>query len=134
MLIENNNFIKNKLQNLDEDMVNNIKTSTVQWVDKKNLLNLINKDLYQNNNKLENILHTFDRYVRQDCKIFEINNDLNVMDLSSFDMIKLSYNAILYNYFNIKIKIKNYITVDKKKREGVFYSEKRGKYERKKQK
>jgi len=111
MLIENNNFIKNKLQNLDEDMLNNIKTSTLQWVDKKNLLNLINKDLYQNNNKLENTLHTFDRYIRGNCKIFEINNDLNVMDLSSFDMIKLSYNAILYNYFNIKIKIKNYIII-----------------------
>lgn len=134
MLIENNNFIKNKLQNLNSDMLNNIKTSTVQWVDKKNLINLINKDLYQNNNKIENILLTFNRYIRGNCKIFEINDDLNIIDLSDFDMIKLSYNAILYNYFNIKIKIKNYITVDKKKREGVFYSEKRGKYERKKQK
>lgn len=133
MLIENNNFIKNKLQNINSDMLNNIKTSTVQWVDKKNLLNLINKDLYQNNNKIENILLTFNRYIRNNCKIFEINNDLNIIDLSDFDMIKLSYNAILYNYFNIKIKMKNYITVDKKKREGVFYSEKRGKYERKKQ-
>lgn len=132
MLIENNNFIKNKLQNLDEDMVKNIKTSNTQWVDKKNLLNLINKDLYQNNNKIENILLTFNRYIRGNCKIFEINNDLNIIDLSDFDMIKLSYNAILYNYANIKIKIYFYI-INKKEREGIFYNEKRGKYERKKQ-
>lgn len=132
MIFENNNmFINNQLQNLNSDMLNNIKTSTILWVDRKKLFNLINKDLYQNNNKIENISLNFNRYIKSDCKIFKTNNNLNIIDLSDFDMIKLSYNAILYNYANIKIKIYFYI-INKKEREGIFYNEKRGRYERKK--
>lgn len=127
MIIENSPFLKkyNDLQVFQE-----LKKSSIIWVDKQNLLNKLNQDLYINQNSFNSINLNFERYIKKKCNL-QLVDDIKIKDLDNIDIVKLSYNGFLYNFLSIKNKLKQYL-INKEKREGVFYNLKRGKYERKK--
>lgn len=127
MIIETSPFLK---KYYDLKVFEELKESAIIWVDKQNLLIKLNQDLYINQNSLHSIALNFERYIKKKCNLQLVDN-ICIKDFENTDIIKFSYNGFLYNFLSIKKKIKQYI-INKEKREGVFYSPKRGKYERKK--
>lgn len=127
MIIETSPFLK---KYYDLKIFKEIKESAIIWVDKKNLLNKLNQDLYINQNSLHSIELNFERYIKKKCNL-QLVDDICIEYFENIDIIKFSYNGFLYNFLSIKNKMKQYI-INKEKREGVFYSKKRGRYERKK--
>jgi hypothetical protein len=127
MIIENSPFLK---KYYDLKVFEELKKSAIIWMDKQNLLNKLNQDLYINQNSLDSIELNFQRYIKKNCNL-KLVDDICIEDFKNIDIIKFSYNGFLYNFLSIKNKMKQYI-INKEKREGVFYSKKRGRYERKK--
>lgn len=127
MIIEDSPFLK---KYYDLEIFKELKESAVIWVDKQNLLNKLNQDLYINQNSLNSINLNFERYIKKNCNLQLVDN-ICIANFKDIDIIKFSYNGFLYNFLSIKNKMKQYI-INKEKREGVFYSKKRGRYERKK--
>lgn len=127
MIIENSPFLK---KYYDLKIFKELKESAIIWVDKQVLLNKLNQDLYINQNSLNSIELNFERYIKKKCNL-QLVDDICIEYFENIDIIKFSYNGFLYNFLSIKNKMKQYI-INKEKREGVFYSKKRGRYERKK--
>jgi len=105
MIIETSPFLK---KYYDLKVFKELKESAIIWVDKQNLLNKLNQDLYINQNSFNSIELNFERYIKKKCNL-KLVDDICIEDFKNIDIIKFSYNGFLYNFLSIKNKMKQYI-------------------------
>jgi len=105
MILKNNNmFIK---KHLNEEFKKELEQHKILFVDKNYLLNNLNNELFNNKITKKAIQLKFTKHIKPICVITQDIN-LLIQNIDNVDIIKLSYNAFLYNYENIKNKMSKY--------------------------
>ena len=82
---------------------------TCEFVKLKDLIELINKNIFDN--KLNNlaILNMLYRNIYKKCNKLYLIDEQIIENINNYDIIQISYKNKFYNYTTIKIKIKEYL-------------------------
>ena len=112
MTIDNFNILFKKDQNKFY-LINKLNKSECKFVKLKDLIELINKNIFNNqiaNNQIIQILY---RIIYKKCNKLYLINEQIIENINNYDIIQMSHKNKFYNYTSIKIKIEEYLTNSK---------------------